>query len=60
MKKLADRKDQRAIQGDDCCPRRRSWSRFPLIDTSILSWTLSSRGVSVVDRVSDQGRLAEV
>jgi hypothetical protein len=51
------RKAQRAIQGDDCRPRRRSWPRFPLLAPIRDSF---GSGFSAVARVSDRGRLAKV
>jgi hypothetical protein len=48
---------QKAIQADDCRPRRRSSSRFPLLTPTRVSF---EPGASAVARVSDRGCLAEV
>ena len=49
---------QKAIQGDDCRPRRRSWLRVS--PGFLLSGTRLSYGASAVARTSDRGHVAEV
>jgi hypothetical protein len=51
------RKAPKAIHGDECRPRRRSSSRFPLLAPTRDSF---ESGASAVARVSDRGYLAEV
>jgi len=48
---------QKAIQGGDCRPRRRSLLRVS--PGSLLSGTRLSYGASAVARTSDRGRVAE-
>ena len=54
------RRALKAIQGDDCRQRRRSWLRFPWLSQGLSGTLSNSYGASAVARDSNRGHVAEV